>query len=181
MRIPRTVLVAGAIAALVQTQAAQAAACLTETELTGMAAYAMPSVLDGAMASCKPHLAANGYFATQGPALVARYAARKDAAWPAAKAAFLKIGSAKDAKMTDTVKALPDNALQPFVEAMVAQMVGSGIKPDQCQAIERASRILAPLPPENTAELVAFIVAVADKPKPGKTADIPLCPIAGSN
>ena len=70
---------------------------------------------------------------------------------------------------------LPDNAVQPFVEAMVSEMVSGEIKPDQCTAIERGVRILSPLPPENTAELVTFILVMTDKPKPGKTSAFPIC------
>jgi hypothetical protein len=70
---------------------------------------------------------------------------------------------------------LPDSALQPFAEGMVAQLVQDGIKPGQCVAIERATRLLAPLPPENTSELISFVITLADKPKPGKKASLPIC------
>lgn len=77
--------------------------------------------------------------------------------------------------MAEMMQNLPDNAVQPFVEAMVSELVSSEIKADQCTAIERGVRILAPLPPENTAELVTFILTVADKPKPGKASSFPIC------
>jgi hypothetical protein len=50
--------------------------------------------------------------------------------------------------------------------------------------IERATRLLAPLPPENTAELVTFILVLADKPNvrgavgATKKSDLPICPAA---
>lgn len=150
--------------------------CLTQVELTGMVTYALPVVMDGAMKACRPTLSPAGYFATQGPSLLQRYAARKQQAWPVAKTAILKIGDQKDASMKQMIANLPDSALQPFAEGMVAQMVTEGIKPDQCVAIERATRLLSPLPPENTAELLTFIVGLADKPKPGKKSALPLCP-----
>lgn len=165
-----------ALAGLASAQAAVAQDCLTRPELTGMVTYALPVVMDGAMKACRPSLSPQGYFATQGPALIQRYAERKQQAWPLAKAALLKIGDTKDAGMKAMVAGLPDSALQPFAEGMVAQMVTEGIKPDQCVAIERATRLLSPLPPENTAELLTFIVGLADKPRPGKKAALPLCP-----
>ena len=166
-------------AALMQAQMAQAATasapCLSESEVTALVGYALPSVIDGTMKSCKPHLSANGYFATRGSEFLNRYSARKDQNWPMAKSAFLKLGSSKDTKMAEMMQNLPDNAVQPFVEAMVSELVSGEIKADQCTAIERGVRILAPLPPENTAELVTFILTVADKPKPVKASSFPIC------
>ena len=89
-----------------------------------------------------------------------------------------------DAKMKDLVATLSDEALQPFAEGIVAAMVTKGIKPGQCKAIERATRLLSPLPPENTAEIVTFILVIADKPKvrgavgASKKSDLPICPAA---
>lgn len=165
--------------AMAEGQFAQAATgtppCLSEDEVTALIGYALPSVIDGTIKSCKPHLASSGYFATRGSEFLGRYAARKDGNWPLAKTAFLKLGASKDPKMADMMKNLPDNAVQPFVEAMVSELVSGEIKPDQCTAIERGVRLLSPLPPENTAELITFVLVLADKPKPGKTSSFPIC------
>lgn len=182
MMLSRTVFALSAAMALTQGQMAYAAAnaekCLSEAEVSGLVSFALPSVIEGTMKACKPHLATNGFFATRGSAFAGQYAARKDGNWPAAKNAFLKLGGSKDASLNKTLKALPDNALQPFVEGMVAEMVGGEIKPSQCTAIERGVRILSPLPAENTAELIAFVLVLADKPKNGKAASFPLCKAA---
>ncbi len=182
MRLFRKFLMLGAGLALAQGQLAHAAAnaegCLSEGEVGALVGYALPSVLDGAMKACRPHLASNGFFATRGGEFVTRYAARKNTNWPVAKTAFFKLGGTKADKMGETIKALPDSALQPFVEAMVSEMVGGEIKPDQCTAIERGVRLLSPLPPENTAELITFVVVLADKPKNGKPSSLPICKAA---
>jgi hypothetical protein len=167
-----------------QAAAAQDAACLSEHEVTSLVTYALPVVMGSAIKTCGPQLSSQGYFATQGPALVQRYAARKPSAWPEAKAALLKIGG-KDKKMNDMVAGLSDEALQPFAEGMVAQLVAKGIKPGQCVAIERGARLLSPLPPENTAELLSFVIVLATRPKAGAPAgaerksDLPICPAKG--
>lgn len=169
-------LAAGAMLVL-QSPAALAQDCLTEHEVTSLVTFALPTVMNSAITTCQPQLSSNGYFATQGRSLVARYAVGKAAAWPTAKAALFKLGGSKgDAQTRDLLAKMPDEALQPFAEGLVGQMVGSGIKPDQCVAIERGARLLAPLPPENTAELITFILSVADKPKPGKTPKLSICP-----
>lgn len=175
MTIARTAFVTLAAAALLQSQAAAAQApCLTEAEISGMVAFSMPAVLQGVMTSCKPHLSAQGFFAQQGPAMVQRYSADKDAAWPLAKTAFLKFGAEKDDKTMEQVANLPDDALKPFVEGMVQQMVSGEIKPASCAPIERATMLLEPLPAKNTASLVAFIVAMVSD-KPGGKSKVVVC------
>lgn len=171
----RKFIAAAALVAMCHAHTAFAQQCITEGEMTGLAAFALPSVMTGTMRTCRPHLSADGFFATEGDKLIGRYATGRAGSWPAAKAALLKLGG-KQGEMDETIARLPDEALQPFAEAMVTEMVGSGIKPDQCVAIERAARLLAPLPPQNTAELVTFMIATVAKPKPGRKADIPICP-----
>lgn len=185
MSLVRSMVLGTALASLglAEVAAAQDQACLSEREVTSLVSYALPVVMDSAMKTCRPTLSPQGYFATQGPGLVQRYAARKGAAWPEAKAALFKLGG-NDAKMKDLVATLSDEALQPFAEGIVAAMVTKGIKPGQCKAIERATRLLSPLPPENTAEIVTFILVIADKPKvrgavgASKKSDLPICPAA---
>lgn len=179
MKVSRKFFIAGAGLALVQAQMAHAAVnCLDEAEVSSLVGYALPSVIEGAMTACKPHLAPTGFFATRGNEFSARYASRRQASWPGAKHAFLKLGSAKDPSLNKTIGALPDSALQPFVEAMVSELVGGEIKPDQCVAIERGVRLLSPLPAENTAELITFVLVLADKPKAGKISSLPICKAA---
>lgn len=183
MSLVRSIVLGMAAASLgiAEIASAQAPACLSEREVTSLVTYALPVVMEGTMKTCRPTLSPQGYFATQGPSLVQRYAARKSAAWPEAKAAMIKLGGS-DAKMKDIVANLSDEALQPFAEGIVTAMVTKGIKPGQCKAIERATRLLSPLPPENTAEIVTFILVLADKPKvrgavgASKPSDLPICP-----
>jgi hypothetical protein len=186
MALIRKVIASAALAALGLADVAAAAeppACLSEREVTSLVTYALPVVMNSAMKACRPQLAPDGYFATQGPALIQRYAARKGAVWPEAKAALLKLGG-NDARMKDMVASLSDEALQPFAEGMVAALVTKGIKPGQCKAIERGARLLSPLPPENTAEIVTFILVLADAPKvrgavgASQRSDLPICPAA---
>ena len=180
----RTLAASAAITALTAGQAAaavQSANCLSEREVTSLVTYALPVVMDSTIKACKPQLSPEGYFATQGAGLVQRYAARKGSAWPEAKAALLKLGG-KDYKMKDMVASLSDEALQPFADGIVSQMIVKGIKPGQCKSIERATRLLSPLPPENTAELLTFVIVLAEKPSvrgavgAPKKSDFPICP-----
>ncbi len=167
-----------AIAALAAGQCANAqdAACLSEQEVVSLVGYALPAVVDSTIKTCQPQLSPQGYFAVEGPALVARFAANKPASWPGARAAFLKLGTSRDAATRDMLAKLPDSALQPFAEGIVAQLVTSRIKPDRCKAIERGVSLIAPLPAKSTAELIAFVVVLADKAGADKASKLPICP-----
>lgn len=177
MKPIKSLLVVGAALSLVQAQAhAATQTCITEQEISGMMAFALPAALEGVQTSCGRHLARDGYFATRGPDLIARYSARKDAAWPMAKQAFIKFGSEKDPKAKKVFESLPDAALQPFVEAMLSEMIGSEVKPDQCNDYERLASLLDPLPPENTAALFGVILSMVGNKPGGKSPNI--CPAA---
>lgn len=176
MKLAQSLFAAAAALSLVQAQAAAAATapCITEQEITGMMAFAMPSILQGVTNTCRPHLASNGFFATGGPAMITKYSARKDANWPLAKAAFIKFGSEKDPNVGKTFEALPDAALQPFVEAMMGEMIGAKIKPEECRNFERVAGLLDPLPPENTAALIGVIMSLVGSKSKGSGPNI--CP-----
>lgn len=155
---------------------AQGEACLSRDDLAGMFAYALPSVIEAAGGACRTSLPRDGFLATQGVALAQRYRAGKAAAWPVAKAAVLKIGGQQGGALgASLVAALPDSALQPFAEGMIGQYVTAAIHPGDCPEIEQALRFAAPLPPENTAGLVALIVARLDRARPGHRPGLPLC------
>lgn len=171
----RVLTVAAASFALAGQAVAQTAApqCLSPGDVRALTTFAMPSVLNGLIANCGPQVGPRSFLMTQGSSIVAAYSARKQAAWPAARKAFFRLadnGKPGDKDMAETVAKLPDSALQPFVEGMIGTMIGSKLKPGQCVIADKLLRLLAPLPPENTTELIATIFELADadkKPGPG--------------
>lgn len=187
MPFPRTALLLSGLFALATSQTAQAAdtaTCLSQPEVEGIVAYALPLLVDAAVKTCAPRLSPDGYLATQGASLVQRYAARKATTWPIAKAALLKLtadDTGKNAGNAALMRALPDSALQPFADVIVVQAITKAIKADDCAPIERITGLLAPLPPENTSALVTTIIALADTPKPdgkGGKSGLHVCPVA---
>ena len=185
MSVIRTLAACAALLALTAGEAASAqnGVCFSEHDVNSLISFALPVVMDTTMKTCRPHLSAQGYFATQGDGLVQRYAARKNPAWPEAKSTLLKIG-AKDAKLKDLIGGMSDQALQPFAEGLIGQAIAKEIKPQICPVVERMTRLLSPLPPENTVEFLSFTVMLAaradarSRAKAGKAAstDFPVCP-----
>jgi hypothetical protein len=172
--------VAGASFALTGHAVAHATApsCLSSVDVRALTTFAMPSVLNGLIANCGPQVGARSFLTTQGNSLVASYSARKQAAWPAARKAFFRLadgGKPTDKGMADTVAKLPDAALQPFVEGMIGTMIGSKLKPGQCVIADKLLRLLAPLPPENTTELISTIFELADADKKAGPGGLKIC------
>ena len=130
--------------------------------------YSLPHLLSGVRASCGPKLSANGYLATQGDALLARFSQGSEAAWPAAKTALMQLGAKEEKGMGAMLGKMPDSALKPFVDATISSMVATKIKPAQCGDVERGIELLAPLPPENVAGLVGFIFEMKEREDKGK-------------
>jgi len=161
-----------ALAALASATAAQAQqkACIPPADLTDAVIYAMPVAYDAAHTACGNRFAADGFMARQGDAWVATFRDGQDKAWPGALR-VLKTFIADDAAakgtggddMTAIISALPEEALRPFVDAMVGQMIAKEIKPDSCAKIERVVQLLSPLPSENLGGLVAFMLEMDKK------------------
>jgi hypothetical protein len=169
----RVMIGTAAALALTGQAAAQTASCLAPAEVRALTTFAMPSVLDGLIANCGPQVGPGSFLMTRGSGLVSAYATRKQAAWPTARKAFFRLaesGKPSDKDTAEAVAKLPDAALQPFVEGMIGTMIGSKLKPGQCVIADKLLRLLAPLPPENTTELIGTIIELAEadkKPAPG--------------
>lgn len=157
-----------ALLALTQAQAAQAQSCLEPQDLNDAIIYSMPVLVETFERSCGASLREDGFFATRGEEFVAPYLAMQSERWPGALR-LLKVfaGTDEDAReATALFDALPEEALRPFVDGIVAQMVGKEIKQKDCSRIERGVELLSPLPPENVGGLLTFIVEMAGKKEP---------------
>jgi len=161
-------------------QAAQAPAeppCLTAGEFTALASYAMPSVINGTVQRCTAALPADAWLKRNGGELVDRYAQLKPRVWPQAKAAFMKMGagSTSNKEAADLMRGLPDTTLQPLVDGMVEGMIAQKLPTERCATIDRLVRLLAPLPPENTAELVGMAVGLGSRSGNARVGSFAIC------
>lgn len=162
---------AGSAALVVQPQlaAAQEAACVTEAEVAAMVTYAMPSLVEGTLTRCASELSPGGFLARNGASLAGRYGALRASAWPQAKSGVLKLAGSDERPADDglaMIVNLPDNALQPFVDALIVQELAQKITPGSCEKIERVMAALAPVEPAVAGNLVAVIFALADTKEP---------------
>lgn len=157
--------------AAAQTAQAQQPACVAAADLGDAVVYAMPIAYDAARTACANQLRRDGFLATGGEAFVAEFRARQDQAWPGAFR-LLTVFMAENGveggenEIAALVTALPEEALRPFVDGMVGQMIAKEIKGDSCAKIERGMELISPLPTANVGGLFAFIAELAELKNP---------------
>jgi hypothetical protein len=176
-----------ALAALATAHTAQAQqACVAMEDLGDTLLYAMPIAYDAVSTSCQRELKPDGFLARKGDAFIDKFRARQDSAWPGAlrmlKTFMAQDAAAKgkgnsDADITAMIASLPEASLRPFVDGLVGQMIAKEIKPESCGKIERGIELVSPLPAENVAGLLTFIIDLAEiknpqicKPAPARPA-----------
>lgn len=161
--------------------------CLQPAEFAALAGFALPSAINGASQRCTASLPADAFLRTGAGAMATRYAGARSAAWPGAKAAFLKLGSAAEGDAAKLIGLLPDEALQQIVDAAIQAKVADTLPLERCATTDRLLLLLSPLPPENTAELIALAVSLgagaegakgpATVARAGRLGKITVCPV----
>lgn len=171
IKTTRKLAAAVALLAMGQSQVAMAQECIEQQDLSDAVVYAMPLLTDAFMSKCDGELAADGFMLTQGEEFAAPYRAQQDRNWPAASRLLAKFAAGDDEaqgnnEMAAMLGSLPEEAVRPFVDAIIVQKVSEEIKLADCGKIERGVALLAPLPPENTGGLAAFLFDMAGVKNP---------------
>lgn len=173
-----------ALIAMASASAAQAgeARCFTPDDLTAIVRYALPGAITAASKVCRPLASAEGFLANEAPALIAHYRDGQPQAWPQARAAIMRVGlgtlTGRD-KLGPLAALLPDGALQGLADGFIDSYVSQNVRASDCGDVEDLLRLTAPLPPANTARLIALAVRRLDRPgaAPRHRPALPLCPI----
>jgi hypothetical protein len=149
--------------------------CVTEAEVSAIAIYSVPSLVEAVRLRCQGELARNSYLNRPNTAIKTRYAALQTRTWPLAKSGLLKVfagraGGAQSGMDLNMVRNLPDNALRPLVDALIVQEVSGKIDTDQCGRIERIIELAAPIDPEIAGNVLGAVIGLIN-PK-----ELPVCP-----
>jgi hypothetical protein len=147
--------------------------CVTEQEVSAIAIYSVPSLVQAVRQRCAGKLVSSGYLARRGDALAARYGALQPTVWPRAKSGLFKLfsGASSDGRSgLETISTLPDDAVRPFIDALIVQESAPKIALRNCTRIERVIEVMAPIDPEVAGTLLGVLVGFAD------SEEIPLCP-----
>lgn len=175
----RKVLAATAAAVLASQPIAASAqqACVTEAEVSAIAIYSVPSLVQAVRLRCNGELSANGYLARQSHSMTARYTALQPRVWPRAKSGLLKVLGAKSTQARqniDMLANLPDDAVRPLVDALIVQELSPKIATSNCNRIERAMQVAAPIDPEVAGTLLGVVVGIVNPEQ------LPVCAAARS-
>ncbi len=146
--------------------------CLTPTEARGLMQVILPDVITTVASSCKATLPSGSFLARSGADMATRYRTNSGTNWPVAKLAFLKLAGPS----ADLLKSMPDDASKALISAGIANAMSDGIKPEQCSYIDRAMSALAPLPPENMADLAIALLELANARGAKTASPLTLCP-----
>lgn len=150
--------------------------CLTVGEFTALAGYALPSVIGGTVQRCSATLPADAFLRRSGNELAQRYAVNRAGAWPGARAVFFKLGETGNAEAANAMRTLPDQTLQLMLDGLIEGMIGQNLPVERCRAVDRVVRLLSPLPPESTAELIALAAGLGARTGKAKVGAFSLCP-----
>lgn len=142
---------------------AQAQQELDPARIESAVRFGLPALFEGYRARCSAQLSPDGYVARNADRLAAKFAQGADAHWPEAKAALLTLGGDDSGMDPAMIAGMPDEALKPFVVAFLQQMVATEVKPEQCLDIARGLELIDPLPADNIAGLIAFMVEMAGR------------------
>ena len=149
-------------------------ACITEDEVSAVAIYSVPSIIQAVRLKCGSQLSSSGYLSRRGDELSARYAALQTRVWPRAKSGMLKLlasqSSAGQARQTtEMLSTLPDNAVRPLVDALIVQEVSGKIQTRQCTRIEWVVEAIAPIDPGVAGKVIGTVGGLIDPDQ------VPIC------
>jgi hypothetical protein len=149
--------------------------CITGPEAESLTLVAMPDIIRETGLVCETQLPAASILRRQSSALLERYQIEADRAWPAARAAIVKLSDPAVDALLDS-----DFARPLLTTLLVPQIVGR-IAPRDCGTIDRLVALLEPLPPRNTAGIVVETLRYlkSQKARGGaiSVASLPLCSV----
>jgi hypothetical protein len=172
----RHVLAAVSLAAMASQSVAATAqtACVTEDEVSAMAIYSVPNLVEAVRVRCNGQLAPSGFLNRPGNPMRARYATLQTQVWPRAKTGLMKVlaarAGAQNAQSLGMIGTLPDTSVRPLVDALIVQEASPKIDISQCGRIERVIELAAPIDPEIAGNLLGAVLGLVD-PK-----ELPICP-----
>ena len=140
---------------------AQGMACVTPTEMEGLVTYFVPQVIDNVIESCSAHLPADSYVRTGLPSRAEELRGLSEAAWPAARSAFVKIGAGDRTDKAEEITEMPDDLLRPMLDIFLVEAIDLKLTPSSCGEVNDISQALAPLTGAQTAHLLAVTLSAA--------------------
>ena len=146
-------------------------ACITAPEAEAMTLVAMPDILRETGRICGARLPANSLI-RGGGSLISKYESAADQAWPAAKAAIVKLSD----PAINTL--LQSDYARPLLTSLLVPFIVGRIGLDDCGTIDRLVTQLAPAPRNMAGVVVTALQYLKTEKARGRQVavpDLPLC------
>ena len=143
--------------------------CLTEAEAQAVALVALPEIIRQTGVACAGELPATSLLRRPQSPLLQRYDAEADRAWPAARSAVVKLSN------TDAEALLGSQFARPLLTTLVVPLIVGRVAAKDCGTIDRLVTLLEPLPPRNTAGVIATTLRHLQARGDRNVAALPLC------
>lgn len=157
-------LLALAAVALPSSAIAQEQRCVPREDSQAVVANLLPALLNSAARKCSPHIG-GGYLASNADALAQRLTPQAQRSWPQAK------GTLEYVMQTE----LPDNdVVLEFGRQALAEGITKDLDRNACNALDRLTEQIAPLPPDNFANVFSLFLEMGiDR---NEDSDLKICP-----
>ncbi len=149
MKIAATLFAGAACFAMPMSAIAQDTKCVSRAESQAVVAHLMPTLLESVGKNCAPKLNGTSYLTNAGRALPQKFTALSRQSWPTTKIALERQGGTK----------LPDNeALLDLGRVAIAEGIATKMDAKACGVVDQLAEQLAPLPPQNFANVFALFL-----------------------
>lgn len=160
----------GALAAGGAQAQARVEACIAAPAAEALMLSVSPDALSKVGQLCAASLPPAALLRRSPNAMIGRYAAEADAAWPSAKGAIGTLIGDQASGVLDS------DLMRPMISTMIAELIAKDFKPKDCPTIDRILTLIEPLPPRNAAALIVTILQATQKP--GKKSSFTVCPMS---
>ncbi len=133
---------------------------LAEEDLSALIRFTLPSAFGQVQTACRAHLPSDSYMYQNAPILAQRFqsAAQGSAAGAVRVLTPLAAAGELDADMAGLFSRMPPEVVAPFISELISARLAPEITPETCTPINRTLELLDPLPAENMADLVSYLV-----------------------
>jgi hypothetical protein len=133
--------------------------CVNRHEMRTLVAFALPLAIEGVSQKCTPRLGPDAYLSRSGTRLANRYRREAPADWADARPIFERI-SGKNLGPADP---LNQSFERQLAEHMIADMVANAVHPRDCDKIDLAIELAAPLHADDIATVSSLLVSVVER------------------
>lgn len=123
--------------------------------------YALPLAFEGYMRRCFDTLGADSYAVINADRLRVKFNDGAEEAWPGAKVLMIETARREASDLSAVFDMMGDEELRPFVDSLVENLAEQEVRLEDCEKIDRGLEIFDPMPADNVAAMIGFLVEVA--------------------